>query len=189
MVERQGTELQERTSKMRWLIVALFMVLSACTQPEVKTIGGTYDYQGTTPHKILKIAEAIRLEWAPNAKIYIISEQPLTYGVSGLANQVGPHTYLIQLDDQAPDPGATIFHEMGHIIDAEQGRLDFTGHMYWEGKRCDWTIPWHERPWEISANQWRDCLIYDYNNRLLEHYDYALEDWLEAYKINLIWLK
>ena len=171
-----------------FLIILAFLIVG-CVNPQPKGLGGTYDYQGTTPNKILKIAEAIRLEWAPEATIYIINKQPLTYGVSGLANQVGPHTYLIQLDDQAPDPEATIFHEMGHIIDAEEGRLDFRGHMYWNGKRCDWRIPWHERPWEISANAWRDCLIYDYNNRLLKHYDYAIEDWLATYKVNLIWLK
>lgn len=189
MVERQGTELQERTSKMRWLIVALFMVLSACTQPEIKTIGGTYTYEDNVPQKIINLTEAIRAEYVPNANIYILYDQPLTFGVIGLANKIGPHSYLIQFAGHNPDPTATIFHEMGHIIDSEEGRLVFKTPMKWEGRQCDFSIPWHERPWEISANDWRDCLIYEYQNRQLEHYDYALEDWLENYKINLIWLK
>lgn len=168
---------------MRWFAFIFLFAILSCTNPKA-TLGGTYDYQGTTPQKILRIAEAIRMEYAPEATIYIVSEQPLTYGVSGLANQVGPHTYLIQIHSTAPDPEATIFHEMGHIIDAEEGRLDFRGHMYWNGKRCDWTIPWHERPWEISANEWRDCLIYEYKERQLKHYDYALDAWMKMHLYN-----
>lgn len=168
---------------MRWFAFIFLFAILSCTNPKA-TIGGTYDYQGTTPQKILRIAEAIRMEYAPEATIYIVSEQPLTYGVAGLANQIGPHTYLIQIHSTAPDPEATIFHEMGHIIDAEEGRLDFRGHMYWNGKRCDWTIPWHERPWEISANEWRDCLIYEYKERQLKHYDYALDAWMKMHLYN-----
>jgi len=171
---------------MRWLLLSLFLLVSGC-KPEVKTIGGTYDYQGVVPDMVFNLAEAIRAEYTPYANVYILTDQPLSYGIAGLANQLGPHTYIIQLHSNAPDPTATIFHEMGHIIDAERGRLDFRGHMYWDGKRCDWTIPWHERPWEISANEWRDCLIYEYQNHELKYYDYALEELVRQLKIDFIW--
>lgn len=173
---------------MRAFILGLLLLLSSC-EVDQPVIGGTYAYEDNVPHNIINLTEAIRREYAPNAAIYILYNQPLSYGVLGIANKVGPHSYLIQFAGHNPDPTATIFHEMGHIIDSEQGRLIFKVPVRWEGKECDFSIPWHERPWEISANEWRDCLIYEYQNHQLEHYDYALEDWLENYKINLIWLK
>lgn len=175
---------------MKKLFILLAFIITSCVSQDTTTyLGGTYDHEGNCPQKIINITEAIRKEWAPNATIYIVYDQPLAYGIIGLANKIGPHSYLIQYSSNNPDPEATLFHEMGHIIDSEQGRLRFITPMSWNGIECDFMIPWHERPWEISANEWRDCLIYDYNNRLLEHYDYALEDWLESYPVNLIWLK
>lgn len=173
----QVTGHRAKTSNMRWLLLSLFILITACVKyPE--TEAGTYDYQGTAPARVMALAEAIRSEYTPEATIYIVAEQPLGYSVSGLANQLGPHTYLIQFHTNCPDPAETIFHEMGHIIDSETGRLDFRGYMYWDGVRCDWSIPWSERPWEISANEWRDTLLEQYKNRQLKNYDYSVDAYL-----------
>lgn len=135
---------------------------------------GVYDYSGLLNKRDLHICKAIAKEYAPEARIYILPDQPLSYGILGLANQVGPNTYIIQTHRLNDRPLETLFHEMGHIIDSETGRLEFTGDMGWDGERCDFTIPWMERPWEISANEWRDCLRHEYLTGTLNHYNYLV---------------
>lgn len=135
---------------------------------------GLHDYEGTVPLQTEILVDAILDQYAPEASVYIFYDQPLSYNILGLANQLGEHTYLIQINPNAPSVQSTILHELGHIIDAEMNRLSFKNPMRWNGRPCDWTIPWWERPWEQSANEWRDCLQYEYENGQLESYPYWL---------------
>lgn len=173
----QAMALQAKTSKMRWVffLALFFSCAKAPSDP------GVHDYQRTVPPSNEILIDAILKEYAPEAKVYVIYEQPLSYNILGLANQVGPHTYLIQINSSNFDVRSTIYHELGHIIDAELGRLDFREPMRWYNIPCDWTIAWHERPWEVSANQWRDCLIYEYENGQLEHYPYSILGFTKKY--------
>ena len=155
---------------MRWLLF-LILFISCDYFPDEP---GAHDYEGTVPAHAEVLMDAVLKEYAPEAKVYVLYDQPLSYGIIGLANQVAPHTYLIQISAHSPNVQSTIFHELGHIIDSEMGRLKFKSPMRWRNITCDWTIPWHERPWEISANEWRDCLQYEYENGQLEHYPYFL---------------
>lgn len=127
---------------------------------------------------------AIAKQYAPDATIYALAGQPLSWGILGLANQVADHTYLIQFTSlNHKMTRVTMFHEMGHIIDAELGRLDFSNGMRWDGQECDFSGEWEDRPWEMSANDWRDCLMYEYENGELEYYDYIGAEFLKAFGV------
>jgi len=173
---------------MRHLLIILSIFLLSCESVSISK-GLVHDHSGLLLDRDLKICKAIAKEYAPNATIYIVPDQPLAYGILGLANQLAPHTYLIQVNMYNEWEMETLFHEMGHIIDAEQGRLQFTGDMSWDGTSCNFKIPWSQRPWEISANEWRDCLKHEYETGVLKGYDYSLENWLKNYNINLIYFR
>jgi hypothetical protein len=173
---------------MRWLYLAILLLISSCTVQERPFEPGVYDSEKTLMHDELKLMKAIAKEYAPDATIFIIAEQPLAYGILGLTNKPHEHTYFVQITRFNESRASTLFHEMGHVIDSENGRLEWAP-FKWDGKNIDFSAPWIERPWELSAEEWKDCLRYEYETRQLEHYDYALEDWLKNYKINLIWLK
>lgn len=168
---------------MKWILI-IFIFLTSCitVNQEAPNQPGVHNYSGTIYKLDLNIATAIQKQFAPNATIYIEYDQPLEYGIVGLANQLDEHTYLIQLSRQNPQPLYTLLHEFGHIIDAERGLLGFKEPYTWNGKVCNFKQPWDERPWEQSANVWRDSLFNVYENGQLEHYDYTTERFLKALK-------
>jgi len=173
---------------MRWFLLAIFLLVGSCTTVIRPFEPGVYDNEKTLlPHE-LKLAKAIAKEYAPSATIFILNDQPLQYTLGGLTNNVYDHTYVIQLQRNNPNHVSTLFHEFGHVIDAEDGRLEWAPYK-WEGNEIDFSAAWHERPWEISANEWRDCLIYEYENQQLQHYDFAVENWLKNYKLNLLYFR
>lgn len=159
---------------MRYFLLIIMFLFASC-QPQIEKGGEVIDYTGLLTKRDLAICQAIAKEYMPDATIYILPDQPLAYGILGLANQVADHVYLIQIHNWNKIPLETLFHEMGHLIDAERGRLDFRGNMTWDGKPCDWKLAWMDRPWEMSANQWRDCLRYEYKSGTLKHYNYFWE--------------
>ena len=165
-----------------WLVIILFLTSCVTINNEVPNAQGVYNYAENVYRLDLNIAKAIQKQYAPNATVYIEYDQPLTYGITGLANKLDDHTYLIQLTMNNPDPLNTLFHEFGHIIDSENGRLSFAPHA-WDGVPCNFKQPWSERPWEQSANMWRDSLNNVYENGQLEGYDYTTERFLRALKI------
>ena len=154
---------------MKRVIVLLLLMVSCTPHPDTP---GCHDYEQHTPTSEEALINAVLRQYAPQASVHVLYEQPLAYGIAGLANKIGEHTYIIQLHSNNPDPLYTIYHELGHIIDSEMGRLDFRGDMYWDGVECDFEIPWYLRPWELSANQWRDCLKYEHENGELSSYPY-----------------
>ena len=171
---------------MRYFLLILMFIMASCQNTRINQ-PGVIDYSGLLNKRDLSICRAIAKTYAPDATIYIMPEQPLSYGILGLANQVAPHTYTIQIHYNTIIELETLFHEMGHVIDSEEGKLNFRGDMSWEGEKCDWEIQWMNRPWEISANQWRDCLRYEYQTGRLKNYAYAWEllpKYLNTYKGN-----
>lgn len=173
---------------MRGFILAILLLVSSCTVQERPFEPGVYDSEKTLLKHELDLAKAVAKEYAPGATIFIISDQPLAYGIGGLTNKLFENTYFVQISRVNSTRVSTLFHELGHVIDSEDGRLEWAP-FKWEGRKIDFSAPWHERPWEISAEEWKDCLRYEYENRQLEHYDYTLEDWLKSFKFNLIYFK
>ena len=173
---------------MRSLLLGIFLLVISCVGQERPFEAGVYDNEKTLLIHELDLAKAVAKEYAPNATIFIIADQPLTYGIGGLTNKPFENTYFVQITRNNPSRVSTLFHELGHVIDAEDGRLEWAP-FKWEGRAIDFSAPWSERPWELSAEEWKACLRYEYENRQLEHYDYALEDWLQNFKFNLIYFK
>lgn len=165
---------------MKKLLLILMLGIFSCASSSSSDSAGAYNYESNVDIKTMRLMNAILEEYAPEATVYVMGKQPLGFMILGLANKVGPHTYTIQYASINPAVQETMFHEMGHIIDSERGRLDFRGGMKWEGKDCDFSQSWDKRPWEISANEWRDCLRYEYENKQLKHYNYQEEAFLEA---------
>lgn len=166
---------------MRWILIILFCLTSCITvNQEAPNHPGVYNYSQNVHKLDLNIATAIQKQFAPNATIYLEYDQPLTWGITGLANQLHQHTYLIQLTRDNPYPLNTLFHELGHIIDAEDGKLGFKDPYTWNGVKCNFKQPWPDRPWEQSANVWRDSLTHSYKNGQLEYYDYKTERFLKT---------
>tara|TARA_R110000772_G_scaffold55472_3_gene126555 strand:+ start:247 stop:807 length:561 start_codon:yes stop_codon:yes gene_type:complete len=178
---------------MRSLLLIIALLFTSCkvnvnnniSQVKFKkTYSQIEDYQKTLPFADLLLGNAILEQYAPNAKVYIVADQPLAYALSGLANQLEEHTYLIQISWESPSIKSTLFHELGHIIDAELGRLGFSPHS-WEGDVIVWgNVKWQDRPWEQSAEMWRECLQYEYENELLTHYEYESEKFLQRLNLN-----
>ena len=173
---------------MRSLLLGIFLLVISCVGQERPFEAGVYDNEKTLLKHELDLAKAIAKEYAPGATIFIIADQPLSYGIGGLTNNPFENTYFVQITRNNPSRVSTLFHELGHVIDAEDGRLEWAP-FKWEGRAIDFSAPWSERPWELSAEEWKACLRYEYENRQLEHYDYALEDWLKSFKFNLIYFK
>jgi hypothetical protein len=162
---------------MKRLLFILFFMLSSCVYDNFASSPGAEDYQQTVKHNDLALMKAILEKYAPEAKVYFILDQPLAYGILGITNKLASHTYLVQIHSMNPMIRETLYHEMGHVIDAELGRLDFRGDMKWDGIKCNFKQDWSVRPWEISANEWRDCLRYEYENHEL-NYSYYFYDYL-----------
>ena len=173
---------------MRSLLLGIFLLVISCVGQERPFEPGVYDNEKTLLVHELDLAKAVAKEYAPNATIFIIADQPLAYGIGGLTNKPFENTYFVQITRNNPSRVSTLFHELGHVIDAEDGRLEWAP-FKWEGRAIDFSAPWSERPWELSAEEWKACLRYEYENRQLEHYDYALEDWLQNFKFNLIYFR
>jgi hypothetical protein len=58
----------------------------------------------------------------------------------------------IRMEGQASD--WTLLHEWGHVYqmhDSSLVRVNRT-EWYWHGEEVDWSLDWHERPWEIQAD-------------------------------------
>lgn len=163
----------------KWVLLFLFCLLSCGNKTNTP---GVYDYEGNMNRRDLAIMDAILKEYAPEATVYTLNNQPLSYGIIGLANKVGNHAYIIQFSTIKKSVTHVMFHEIGHIIDSETGRLDFNNGMTWDRVPCNFKQPWEERPWEISANEWRDCLLYEYHNKELKYYNYRQEEIEEALK-------
>jgi len=161
---------------MRWFILGVLFLLSSCANEYKNPLEpGAHNTAHTLLQTDFKIAKAILKQYAPEATVFFIGEQPLGYSILGLTNELESHVYLVQISGSNPQPKYTLFHELGHVIDAEMGRLEWDPYK-WDGQKINFDKMWQERPWEISANEWRDCLIYEYENGLLNYYPYTLLD-------------
>ena len=87
-------------------------------------------------------------------------------GFNGITWQYNNGFYQISINAFQTDETEriwTIFHEIGHVIDMEEGRLQQFP-LIWKDREYSETIPWEERPWEKSAEKW----AYRIWNRLMD---------------------
>jgi len=142
---------------MRYLFTLLLILTTLSTTSQRLVMS-----QPTAANEYALI-KRVASEWIPaDVTIHYISSSPIYPGYNGLTQQLEPKRYLIQMNPTDRDPVSrayTLLHEMGHVIDACQGRLEFNP-LRWDGKIYDGLV-WKERPWEQSANEWADCLMYE----------------------------
>ena len=91
-----------------------------------------------------------------NVCVIFISLEPLHPVFQGITWQYNNYLYAISISAGVSKPEErlwTIFHEVGHVIDIYEGRLNQFP-MMWKDKVINEKLPWEERPWEQSAEEW-----------------------------------
>ena len=86
--------------------------------------------------------------------------EPLDDSFNGLTWKYNKKMYLISISSKLENPFKriwTIFHETGHIIDMYNGALN-PEKLEWQGIPISNQIPWADRPWEQSAENWADLI-------------------------------
>lgn len=144
---------------MKRLLLTLAILLAFSTNSQ--QINHTYDH---TPYVERYVLDQVCKDYL-NSDVVIeyISESPLHSYIGGVTHELGPHHYLIQLSAFVPSEISRmkiLLHEVGHVIDMETGRLDFQTQT-WDGIQYP-PMAWPDRPWEHSADQWAECLFYEY---------------------------
>lgn len=91
-----------------------------------------------------------------NVSVTVIEDVPLSYGVAGVTHYIDDKTFVILMrwkisNDQSD---FTLLHEWGHVIQMHEKMLvEYNnGVWFWKGELVDFSIPWAQRPWEISAD-------------------------------------
>lgn len=90
--------------------------------------------------------------------IIIKPYSPLHPAINGVTCQVAPKMYIIDLNILLRNKTLrkwTILHELGHVIDLNNGTLSQFPSK-WMGKKINNDLPWIIRPWEISADMWAE---------------------------------
>ena len=144
---------------MKRLLTTLAILLAFSTNSQ--QINYTYDFTPYSERHILE--KACRDYLDSDVVIEYVSHSPLHSYIGGVTHQLGPKHYLIQLSAFSPSEVGrmrTLLHELGHVIDMESGRLDFQTQA-WDGQMYP-VMDWQDRPWEKSADQWAECLFYEY---------------------------
>ena len=86
----------------------------------------------------------------------------LSTNINGITNRYSENIYQISINYYTRDFSQrlwTLLHEAGHLIDMSNGDLK-TNPYYWKGERISSDTPYHERPWEISAENWARILFF-----------------------------
>jgi Zn-dependent peptidase ImmA (M78 family) len=142
---------------MKVLLTSLLLFLSIAMTSQRLVMA-----QPTTAYEQAIIKRVAREYIPADVTIHYIESSPIYPGYNGLTQQLEPKRYLIQMNPRDKDPisrAYTLLHELGHVIDAVQGRLEFNP-LRWDGKIYK-PMQWQDRPWEQSANEWADCLMYE----------------------------
>ena len=95
-----------------------------------------------------------------NVTIIYQPYDPLFEAFNGITWQYNPNLYLINMSAFVRDDMErmwALLHEMGHVIDLHNGDLKQFP-LEWKGKRYPQNIPWKQRPWEQSAEEWAKVL-------------------------------
>ena len=111
---------------------------------------------GSTQECVLAYA-AFR-EFVDDSNVVIVFNPitPLYEAFDGITYQYSKYFYQISISIRVQDDRVrlwTIFHEVGHVLDLYYGHLTQFP-LTWKGKRVSENLPWGERPWEKSADEW-----------------------------------
>ena len=144
---------------MKYLLLLLILLIP--TQINSQRIINMYDNVPYVEYHLLQ--EVSKDYLGPDVTIYYIHSTPLHPLVKGITHKTHPKNYIIQINHDHEDEierVLTLLHELGHVIDGYQGRLTYNP-ITWDGESYP-QMPWEDRPWEQSANEWSRCLFYEY---------------------------
>lgn len=105
-----------------------------------------------------------------NVTILLNGNESLQSYVKGVTYQYSENLYQISLSTYIVDKMDRVWvllHEMGHVIDMVNGDL-CQNPKYWLGERMTHYIPYDDRPWEKSADNWALVLWLDVIGEILE---------------------
>lgn len=88
--------------------------------------------------------------------IVYIDQCPLNPNILGLTRPLHQDRYMVDLNPFMPhhDPQLVLRHELVHVLQLHTQRLQSTPRYFiWEGTPYPHNYPYHQRPWEIEADQ------------------------------------
>lgn len=108
------------------------------------------------------LAERVLKEFVCDSNVVVIYNglSPLDYRVEGITWMYDRYSYAINLNFSISpniDRRMVLLHEIGHVIDLYKEDLTMFP-VTWKGKTYGEDVPYRDRPWEISADEWADCL-------------------------------
>lgn len=99
---------------------------------------------------------AIKYVNDPDVTIIYQPYSPLIKAFNGITYQYNKYLYQISLSafrGEELERLWALMHEMGHVMDFHEGRLE-QGPVRWKGKEYTEWMEWKDRPWEKSAEKW-----------------------------------
>lgn len=93
----------------------------------------------------------------------VVKFAPLHYRIGGMTTKIENGIYFIQINPawDLNTAQRTMLHEYVHVLQFHRGMLiEGPGNIViWKGGFYTWSIPWHQRPWEIHAEKLTDKLF------------------------------
>jgi len=99
-------------------------------------------------------------EYIKDTNVVIVFNQmePLHEAFNGVTWAYSKHLYIVNISPWEKNPLRRIwiiFHEIGHVIDLYNGNLTQFP-TTWLGEPVEDNLPWDDRPWEKSADEWAE---------------------------------
>ena len=126
----------------------------------------------STPSFEVEVADRVLKKYICDTNVFVLlnGNEPLEYLIKGITYQYSENVYQISINESLTEKVSrvwTLLHEMGHVIDMANGDL-CQNPKYWLGERITEYIPYNDRPWEKSAEDWAEILWMDIIGEIME---------------------
>lgn len=139
----------------RLLIILFFLINLKCYSQRIIC------HPTTDPKECVLAYIALKTEIKDSNVLVLFNPiTPLYESFDGVTWKYNNNLYHISINIMLEDERLrlwTIFHEVGHVIDLYNKDLE-QHPLKWKGKEISDNLPWQDRPWEKSADEWANKL-------------------------------
>tara|TARA_R110000772_G_scaffold144343_8_gene254112 strand:- start:1658 stop:2158 length:501 start_codon:yes stop_codon:yes gene_type:complete len=158
--------------KVNFVLIKIYLTLIFSTLSSSNLSSQNLIHHFSTPPFEVKVAEMVLEKYIcdTNVTILLNGNEILAPTIRGIAYQYTENLYQISISAHVRNKQSrvwTLFHEMGHVIDMVNGDL-CQNPKYWLGERITEYIPYDDRPWEKSAEDWAAILWMDIIGEIIE---------------------
>lgn len=158
--------------KVNFVLIKIYLILILSTLSSLNLNSQNLIHHFSTPPFEVKVAEMVVEKYIcdTNVTILLNGDEFLEFPIKGVTYQYTENLYQISISANVIDRMSrvwTLFHEMGHVIDMVNGDL-CQNPKYWLGERITEYIPYDDRPWEKSAEDWARILWMDIIGEIIE---------------------